>query len=347
MKHAILRFSAAFLLLVLCVSSASAWGGNQGWTYNAGHPISSSVAVAGGLVIAGDSGGSLHAVHVASGQAAWIYHGNHKVVGLPAVSGQMVVFAQADGTITALSLADGSVLWRHRPPGEGGVTLMDGAAIGDGKVFYLRADGSLSALSASDGQELWTYHTEIGRHSAPNFSDGFVFVGEYRGVFSALNPQTGERDWGGGAGGPINTPATHDGHVYFSSWDGSVQSVRIAGVIPQWRTNVGEPISTSPFVGNYGVFVGTVSGLVVALSKADGEIKWSFNTEEGIVSGTPIAADGLVFVGGGQGTLFALDAASGAVRFTFNTGGGIIGTPAYSGGILFLGSGDGKIYTFL
>jgi len=169
-------------------------------------------------------------------------------------------------------------------------------------------------------------------------------VGEYRGLLSALDPQTGKRVWGGGAGGAINTPVTYAGNVYFSSWDGSVQSVLIKGVIPQWNTNVGDPVTTPPFIEGERVFVGTANGEVVALSKAKGERLWSFDTRGGTVVGTPIAAEGLVFVGGGQGTLFVLDAASGAVRFTFNTGDIINGAPAYSGGILFLGSGDGKIY---
>ena len=75
MKYATVKFFAALCLMALCLimfraSSASAWGGRQGWTYDATYPISSSVAVAGGLVIAGDNGGYLHAVHVASGQGA-------------------------------------------------------------------------------------------------------------------------------------------------------------------------------------------------------------------------------------------------------------------------------------
>ena len=345
MKNAVLKFSAALLITIFCVTPASAWSGNLGWTYDARFPISSSVAVAGGLVIAGDSAGYLHAVHVASGQLAWLYEGFHTVVGMPAVSGQMVVFAQADGTITALSLSNGAQLWQHRPQGGGAAeTVMDGAAIGGGRVFFVRGDGSLQALSASDGAVLWTYDSDMGLRNSPIVSDDFVFVGEYGGLFSALDPQTGRRVWGGGAGGAINTPTAHGGHVFFSSWDGSVQSVLIRGVIPQWNTNVGAPATTPPFVEGDRVFVGMANGNVVALSRAEGEILWRFETNEGSIVGTPIAAEGLVFVGGGQGTLFVLDAASGAVRFTFNTEGGINGTPAYAGGILFLGSSDAKIY---
>jgi len=348
MKHVRLILLWAFMIIALYVAPASAWRGKQGWTYDAKYPITSSVAVGGGLVLAGDEAGYLHAVHVASGQLAWIYEGFHSVVGMPAVSGGMVVFAQADGTITALSLSDGKELWKHKPQGEGPAeTVVDGATIGGGKVFYVQGDGKLSALSASNGRKLWTYNEDMELRNAPSISDNFVFVGEYRGLFTALDPNTGKRVWGGGAGGAINTPTAYGGYVYYSSWDGSIYSVQIKGVIPQWNTNVGEPVSTPPFVEGDRVFVGTANGKVVALSRAKGEILWSFDTKGGTVVGTPIVAEGLVFAGGGQGILFVLDAASGGIRFTFNTGGGINGTPAYSGGILFLGSDDGKIYAIL
>jgi outer membrane protein assembly factor BamB len=257
-----------------------------------------------------------------------------------------VIFAQADGTVTMLALSNGSVVWKYSPPpgGYAANTIMNGTAIGVGKVFFGRGDGKMVALSASDGKELWTYDSGMELRNAPYFADGIVFLGEQKGIFSAVNPQTGKRDWGGGAGGAINTPVTDGGNVYFSSWDGSVQSVKIKGVIPQWKSNVGDPITTTPFIGESRIFVGTANGKVSALSKTNGSVQWTFETQGGTVVGDPVAAEGLVFVGGGQGTLFVLDETSGAVRFTFETGGGINGSPAFSGGVLYLGSSDGNVY---
>lgn len=326
--------------------AALAWSGRLGWTYDAQLPITSSVAVAGSLVIAGDTGGNLHAVHAASGQAAWVYQGTNTIVGLPAVSGEMVVFVQADGTVTALRLANGSVLWKYAPPEDSYAadTVLDGVSIGDGKVFFVKGDGKMYAISAANGKFLWSYASGLELRSAPHFANGIVFLGEQKGIFSAINPRTGRRDWGGGAGGPINTPATSGENVYFSSWDGSVQSVRIRGVVPQWRVNVGTPITTPPSVSGDRVLVGVGDGSVFALNRANGATLWSFETQGGTVAATPIQAEGLVFVGSGQGTLFVLDAATGGERFSFPTGAGINGTPAFSGGVLFLGSADGKLY---
>ena len=55
-------FSVAVLVILACTilfsgGAAWAWSGRLGWTFKADAPITSSVAVAGGLVLAGDSVG--------------------------------------------------------------------------------------------------------------------------------------------------------------------------------------------------------------------------------------------------------------------------------------------------
>ena len=297
-------------------------------------------------MLAGDSVGNLYAVHSASGQAAWIYNGTNSIVGRPTVAGNKVIFAQADGTITCLSLKNGDVAWQYVPPEESyaAETVVDGAAVGDGKVFFVKGDGKLYAISAVNGRALWTYNSELELRSAPAFASGLVLLGEQRGVFSAISPANGKRLWGGGAGGAINTPATDGANVYFSSWDGSVQSVRIKGVVPQWKSDVGDPITTAPFIGGGKVFVGTANGKVAALDSRSGSVLWTFDTQGGNMAAQPVFAEGLVFAGGGQGTLFVLDAASGTERFTFSAGAGINSSPAFAGGVLYLASADGNLY---
>ncbi|MDR1741688.1 MAG: PQQ-binding-like beta-propeller repeat protein [Synergistaceae bacterium] len=349
----VLLVSLPALALCLAVSAlaeieqALAFEGVLGWMYKASAPIGSGIAVYGGpppLVLAGDNTGALHAVYAASGQGAWISKGGFSVAGTPTVSDGLVVFAQGDGTITALAAADGSPLWRHSPGDDAADTVVDGTAIGGGMVFFARGDGRMVALDLKTGAPRWEYVSEGQLRSAPAFANGLVLLGEQNGKFSAIDPASGRRIWGGGAGGPINTPASDGENVYFSSWDGSVHKVRIKGVVPQWNVNVGDSVTTPPFVANGRVLVGTARGRVEAISAGNGARLWTFDTGGGSVSGAPLEADGLVFVGGGQGTFFVLDAATGAARFTFPTGGGINGSAAFAGGVVFLGSADGSIY---
>ncbi|GHS96057.1 hypothetical protein AGMMS50276_13820 [Synergistales bacterium] len=335
----------ATLFLLSCERRALAWSGVLGWIYEAGVSITSSISTEGGLVFAGDINGRLHAVYASSGQAAWVYEGTNSIIGAPAVFSSAVVFVEADGTVTALRTADGVLLWKHSPSSDGGSeTTSDGVAIGGGKVFYVRGDGKLLALSFENGRELWAYQSEGDLRSAPLFADGLIWLGEQNGKFSVISPESGKRLWGGGAGGAVNTPSVLDGEAYYSSWDGSVQRIQIKGVIPKWRANIGEPVNTAPSVYGDTIIVGSANGQVVAFKKADGSVKWRFNTKGGAVPGATIIADGLVFVGGGQGTLFILDAATGEHRSTFQTGGEISARGAFAGGVLFTGSADGNVY---
>ena len=344
-------FSIALMsaLILLAAGQAGAWRGEVGWTFRADTGISSGVAVAGNLVVFGDSTGKLYAVQRASGQPAWSYSGTNTIVGTPSVMDSRVVFAQEDGTVTCLNLSDGSLVWRSLPPesGSGAETVVDGTAAGDGKVYVAKGDGKLYALSAADGHTLWTYSSEQELRSAPAFGAGYVFLGEQNGKLSFIDPKSGKRVTGGGAGGPVNTPAVSEGTLFFSSWDGSVQAVKIKGVVPQWKTDAGDPVTTAPSVSGGKVFVGTARGNIAAMDAKSGGVLWQFNTQGGTVSACPVCAEGLVFAGGGQGVLSILDAATGKLRSTFATGGGITGTPAFEGGVLYLGSGDGNLYAIM
>ena len=343
----------AFFLTLPVTLRADAWRGEVGWTFRAGASISSGVAAAGDLVLFGDDTGMFYAVRRASGQLAWSYKGTNTIVGTPSVieggSGGRVVFAQENGTIACLGLSDGAEIWVSAPSssGSGAETVVDGTAAGNGKIFVSRGDGKLYALNAANGETLWSYASEQELRSAPSFADGYVFLGEQSGKLSFIDPNTGKRVTGGGAGGPVNTPAAANGMLYVSSWDGSVQAIKIKGVIPQWKADIQDPVTTSPTVSGGKVFVGTARGGVAAVDAKSGAILWKFDTQGGSVSACPICADGLVFAGGGQGVLSILDAETGKLRFTFTTGGGIAGTPAFNGGVLYLGSGDGNLYAIL
>ena len=79
----------------------------------------------------------------------------------------------------------------------------------------------------------------------------------------------------------------------------------------------------------------------------DGKVLWQFNTQGGNVTARPIPGEGMVFAGGGQGVLSILNATTGKLLSTFTTNGAISGTPAFEGGVLYLGSEDGNLYAII
>jgi len=62
------------------------------------------------------------------------------------------------------------------------------------------------------------------------------------------------------------------------------------------------------------------------------------------VASSPAVADGVVFVGSGDGRVYVLDASDGAVKWNYTAGGDVASSPAVANGMAFVGSYDGKVY---
>jgi outer membrane protein assembly factor BamB len=62
------------------------------------------------------------------------------------------------------------------------------------------------------------------------------------------------------------------------------------------------------------------------------------------VVSSPAVSGGWVYVGSTDGKVYALKAGTGAKRWEFATGDQVNSSPAVAGGVVFVGSKDGKIY---
>jgi outer membrane protein assembly factor BamB len=67
-------------------------------------------------------------------------------------------------------------------------------------------------------------------------------------------------------------------------------------------------------------------------------------TTGGQVTSSPSVADGVVYVGSGDGRVYAIDAATGTQRWAFTTGAYVAPSPAVAGGTVYAGSKDGNLY---
>jgi outer membrane protein assembly factor BamB len=64
----------------------------------------------------------------------------------------------------------------------------------------------------------------------------------------------------------------------------------------------------------------------------------------GPINGSPSVANGVVFVGSGDGKLYAFDALSGATRWIYTTGAAIESSPAIANGMVYISSDDASVY---
>ena len=61
------------------------------------------------------------------------------------------------------------------------------------------------------------------------------------------------------------------------------------------------------------------------------------------VLSSPVVSGGTVYVGSADGRLYAIDAETGQEQWAFETD-GPVGSPAVSGGTVYVGSNDGSLY---
>jgi outer membrane protein assembly factor BamB len=291
---------------------------NAEWTHRGGGPAHQigHPALSGGLV-------PLFAVDIGAGNGRRV-----RITADPVIAGGRVFTLDSQAQVQATSTG-GAVLWRAdlTPPaddpsdGSGGGIATDGAT-----VYVTTGFGRVTALDAATGVVRWVQALEAAGTSAPTVANGVVHVvsrdsrawaieagnGRVRWVFSGIPAIAG---FAGGAGAAIAP-----GSVIFPFPSGEVVSVFSEGGLERWSTIVAgarlgaaagratTDIGGDPVVLGGVVYVGNVSGRIVALDVATGERLWT---------ATEGATGGIWPVGG---SLFAVNDVNALVRFDASTG---------------------------
>ena len=207
-------------------------------------------------------------------------------------------------SIAALDLHTGEVVWSTQ--------------FTDPDVFAAGAGGGTDA-DVGASPNLWT----VGERD-------FVGAGDKRGVFYALDRDSGEIIWhtdlttGSMLGGTIGSGALVDGSLVVTS-------------------NVGNPENNAP----------TNASRVAALDPSNGDVQWTLDLDTNVFA--PVSAvPGVAFVGTTDGTLLALDVATGDELWRFQAPAQTGSGPSVTedellwgyGYNLFEGPGDGGLLTF-
>jgi len=197
-----------------------------------------------------------------------------------------------------------------------------------------------------------------------------LYFGDYNETFYAIDQTDGNLLWDVPTQGRVLAPARlYKDVLYFGSsvivGQGSSLPATVGGAVYAISAETGDwkyfeyspesshGFSTTPFVTDDTVYIGSNDGCLYALEKIDylGEgnehfgLKWKFATGAPIKS-SPVYDAGIIYFGSDDGNVYALldGKTSGTLVWKFSTGAPVRSEPRVENGIVFIGSSNGILY---
>jgi hypothetical protein len=200
---------------------------------------------------------------------AWRYACAAPVLRPPVVGGGLIVVFDESGGVHVLH-SDGRPAggWRiESPPFDDPVFL--GRAL-----IILFPSGRLSAFSPESAKERWRISLEPGVPKALSVWNDELLVAGGDGMIRRFS-SSGERIALLDAGGAFVPPLFVDGdHVYASREDGFYFCINIRRMKIRWRRNIGGLPGAPPAVSPRSLFLAVSNGVLLALDKSSGTVRW-------------------------------------------------------------------------
>jgi outer membrane protein assembly factor BamB len=138
--------------------------------------ISSSPAVASGVVYIGSPDHHLYALNATTGSILWKYETGDVInFSSPAVANGIVYIGSDDHALHAVDAATGKGLWKYATGGK----IKSSPNVENGVVYVGSYDGNLYALDAVTGKVRQTYQTNGQIFASPRIVDGVLYIASY------------------------------------------------------------------------------------------------------------------------------------------------------------------------
>jgi outer membrane protein assembly factor BamB len=354
------------------------------WTGSTGAAIRSSPTIANGIVYVGSDDSRLYAFEAvpatpcplgADGTGPtcspkWAAATGGKIFSSPAVASGSVYVGSDDGSLYAFAAAPDPaacapgtpLLCPARWTAPTGGPVASSPAVTATTVYVGSTDGKLYAFDAAGTEAcggspvscapLWWAETGGPLYGSPAVSGGRVFIGSLDSKLYAFaatpTAPCGEGgcapDWTARLGNVVtSSPIVAHGFVVVGSWDGDIYAFDAAGdgcdgeprvCRPRWSASTGSAVVASPIVSYGRVIVGTADGVVHLWERPAGE--WQQ------FRGGP-SHQGITTTESAVGTTNVHELRP---AWTGMTGASIFSSPAVVGGVVYVGSDDGRLYAF-
>jgi hypothetical protein len=209
------------------VAGAAASNGQLLWNDTSGDWVSSTPAIANGVVYVGGADHNVYALNANNGVQLWSYTTRNSITASPAIANGVVYVGSDDNNVYALNATTGAKLWNYTT----GSYVESSPAIANGVVYVGSEDHNVYALNATTGAKLWTYTTGSLVYSSPAVINGVVFVGSNDGNLYAIG----------------NAAAGLEALLIDAGW-GFVGLVFVGLVIAFWRSGRGS-VHAAPLAG--------------------------------------------------------------------------------------------------
>lgn len=268
------------------------------------------LAIFDGVLIAGESNGTVFALNVRDGSPRWECKTDATLLGTPNLAEVMVdgqpqqrlfFIDQTAGGLASIDFATGKLLWRVD-----GRDRCDGSpAVNGSFAAYGSCASALHIFSPLSGEML----REVALEQDSQVAGGVVLLGDSMysgsrsGEFIHANARSGSTIWVNKecTGEAFNTPAVSVDRIVFGANDSTLYALNRQDGKLIWKQKL-EDTPSSPVIARDKVVL-TASGTLHLIRLADGQTIWSYSVSDEATA--PAIAGALVIVGADDGTVTA------------------------------------------
>jgi outer membrane protein assembly factor BamB len=233
-------------------------------------------------------------------------------------------------------------IWQY----QGNVLLEFPPVIGGTRLFLLDDNGVLRGIDKHSGRTLWRKRLGALAAASPAYGDGKVYVvllqrkrkgpKSRTGRVAALDAKTGKLRWSRELSSRSeSSPLLDGGTLYFGSESGTVYAMDAADGDVRWRFKASGAVKGGLALADGRLFFGAYGNSLYALRQRDGSQIWRASTDSGAFGlgggnfySTPAVAYGRVYIGSTNGRMYSFGADSGKIAWSRDTGGYVYASPA-------------------
>src|SRR5665647_845260 len=177
------------------------------WNFTTGGPVSSSPAVANGVVYVEDAVANLYALNATNGAKLWNFTTNDDFSSPAVANGVVYIGSQFDDCIYAINATTGAMLRNYTTDYEYTGAPWSSLAVVNGVVYAELDSNAVFAINTTTGARLWYFPCWAGGFvsSSPAVANGVVYEGSEDFQVYAFNAATGDPVWSHPTSGAVQS----------------------------------------------------------------------------------------------------------------------------------------------